>query len=113
MPEDFDYGTFGVDHIIARKHGGPTVSENLYLSCYYCNTFKGSDIATLDPKFRRLTPLFNPRRQLWSRHFQWDDALIVGRTAAGRATILLLRINDPFRVRLRETLIDEGMFPPR
>ncbi|WP_255487555.1 HNH endonuclease [Paludisphaera rhizosphaerae] len=35
MPEDFDYGTFGVDHIIARKHGGPTVAENLCLSCYY------------------------------------------------------------------------------
>ena len=26
---------FEIDHIIARKHGGTTVAENLALSCFY------------------------------------------------------------------------------
>jgi len=37
-----------VDHIVARKHGGQTVRENLVLACAVCNNNKGSDLATLD-----------------------------------------------------------------
>jgi len=29
--------TFEVDHIISRKHGGPTVLENLAYTCILCN----------------------------------------------------------------------------
>ena len=36
---------FQVDHIIAEKHGGQTLADNLALSCYYCNSFKGPSIA--------------------------------------------------------------------
>jgi len=39
---------FEIDHIIAEKHGGQTLSENLCLSCPDCNAFKGSDIASID-----------------------------------------------------------------
>jgi len=39
-----------VDHIYAEKHGGATVAENLCLSCYYCNRYKGSDLCGLDPE---------------------------------------------------------------
>lgn len=49
------------DHIISQKHGGKTVLENLALSCFDCNRFKGSDIASVDPSSKTLTPLFNPR----------------------------------------------------
>ena len=38
------------DHIIAEKHGGETASENLALACFDCYRFKGTDIASLDPK---------------------------------------------------------------
>jgi hypothetical protein len=34
MPQAFDDATFEIDHIIARKHGGPTVARNLALSCF-------------------------------------------------------------------------------
>ena len=61
---------------------------------------------------RKLTPLFNPRRLKWSRHFRWEAAYLVGRTAIGRVTVELLKINDPFRVELRQELIEEGLFPP-
>jgi 5-methylcytosine-specific restriction endonuclease McrA len=37
--------TFEIDHIIAKKHGGATVPENLCLACFYCNSFKGPNIA--------------------------------------------------------------------
>ena len=34
------------------------------------------------------------------------------RTAVGRVTVELLQINDPFRVEVREELMEEGLFPP-
>jgi hypothetical protein len=112
MPQDFDEATFEIDHVLARKHGGPTTAANLALSCFHFYAFKGSDIASIDPQTRRLAPLFNPRRHKWSRHFRWQGSSLVGRTAIGRVTVALLNINDPFRVELREELIEEGVFPP-
>ena len=37
---------------------------------------------------------------------------LIGVTPIGRITVELLKINDPFRVELREELIAEGLFPP-
>ena len=113
MPQAFDAASFEIDHIISRKHLGHTVASNLCLSCFYCNSFKGSDIAGLERKTRQLTPLFNPRRHRWSRHFRWQGAYLVGRTPIGRVTIALLHINDHYRVELLEELIEDGVFPPR
>jgi hypothetical protein len=112
MCQDFDRTPFEIDHIIAGKHQGPTVAANLALSCFYCNSFKGSDISSLDAVTRKLTPLFNPRRLKWSRHFRWEGPYLLGRTAIGRVTVELLQINDLFRVEVRRALIEEGLFPP-
>ena len=111
-PQAADEAAFEIDHIISRKHAGATTPGNLCLSCFHCNSFKGSDISGLDPRTRRLTPLFHPRRHKWSRHFRWQGAHLVGRTPIGRVTVVLLRVNDEYRVRLREGLIEEGAFPP-
>ena len=112
LPQEYDDRPFEIDHIISRKHKGPTVPRNLALSCFRCNSFKGSDISGLDTVTHKLTPLFNPRRHKWSRHFRWEGAYLVGRTAIGPVTVALLKINDPFRVELRQELIEEGVFPP-
>ena len=112
MSQTFDRTPFEIDHIISEKHNGPTNANNLCLSCFYCNSFKGSDISSVDKVTRKLTPLFNPRRHKWVRHFRWEGAMLAGRTAIGRVTIALLRINDPFRIELREVLMAEGLFPP-
>jgi hypothetical protein len=112
MPQDYDDSPFEIDHVIARKHGGPTAAGNLALSCFHDNSHKGSNIAGLDLKTRKLTPLFNPRRHTWSRHFRWQGAYLVGRSPIGRVMVAVLNINDPFRVELREGLIDERLFPP-
>lgn len=112
LGQEFDDRPFEIDHIQSRKHGGPTVAGNLALSCFRCNSFKGSDIAGRDPKTRRLTPLFNPRRHKWAKHFRWEGAYLVGRSPIGRVTVAVLQINDSFRVELREELMEEGIFPP-
>jgi len=112
VPQAADDASFEIDHIIARKHGGESVASNLCLSCFYCNVFKGSDISSLEPNTRKLTPLFNPRRHKWATHFRWQGAYLIGRTPIGRVTVALLHINDDYRVELREGMIDEGVFLP-
>jgi hypothetical protein len=56
--------------------------------------------------------IFNPRRHNWRHHFRWQGPVLVGRTPIGRATVIVLEINLPYRVALRQSLIDEGVFPP-
>jgi hypothetical protein len=98
---------FEIDHIIARKHGGGSASSNLALACFYCNSFKGSDLSGIDPFTKKLTRLFHPRRHNWHYHFAWRGPVLVGRTAIGRATIVVLRINDQIAVEHRRSLIEE------
>src|SRR5436305_2014023 len=95
MPQKYDDAAFEIDHIIAKKHEGLTISSNLALSCFWCNSFKGSTIAGRDRKTRKLTPLFNPRQNLWARHFRWQGPYLIGRTPIGRVTVTILKINDP------------------
>ena len=104
--------THQIDHVIPRKHGGPTTSLNLALSCLECNRHKGSDLTSLDPDTHAITPLFNPRAQMWAEHFALEGARIVGLTASGRATVSLLRLNDSRRVMQRQVLIGLGRYPP-
>jgi|SRR5215510_2317601 len=111
LPEAFLAIPFEIDHILAQKHGGPTREENLALSCFYCNSYKGPNIAGVDPASERIVRLFHPRRDRWSRHFEWDGATLRGKTAIGRATIVVLSINNPDAIAVREALIEEGVFP--
>jgi len=104
---------FPVDHIIARQHGGLTTPGNLALSCLHDNSHKGPNIAGVDPLTGNITKLFHPRRHKWNRHFRWKGPYLVGRTAIGRTTIFVLAMNDPDAVRVRRSLIEEGLFPPR
>lgn len=73
LPQAATSVPFEIDHIIARKHGGPTIASNLAIACSYCNSFKDLDIAGLDPKTKKLTRLFHPRRHRWTWHFRWDS----------------------------------------
>jgi len=104
--------TFEIDHVIASKHGGQTTAANLALSCFYCNNYKGPNIAGIDPRGGKIVRLFHPRRHKWSRHFHWNGPTLVGRTPIGRATIAVLNINDPEAVATRAALIRAGLFPP-
>lgn len=93
-----------VDHVVAVKHGGETTLDNLAFACFQCNRYKGSDLASIDPQSGAITPLFNPRTQHWADHFHLDGATIVPLTSEGRATVFLLRLNDPERIQERAVL---------
>ena len=101
-----------VDHIIAEKHGGPTILENLALSCMTCNLRKSSDISSLDPETGKLMPLFNPRFQPWSEHFALDGPRLMGLTAIGRTTVEFLQLNSFERLVEREAFMRAGADPP-
>jgi 5-methylcytosine-specific restriction endonuclease McrA len=47
-----------VDHIIARQHHGPTEAENLALACFFCNSYKGPNIAGLNSETGRRVRLW-------------------------------------------------------
>jgi len=112
IPESAVRPPFQFDHIIAQQHGGRTIMNNISYSCLPCNKHKGPNIAGIDPKFGKVVSLFHPRRNKWDRHFRWDGPYLRGRSAIGRATIVVLAMNDPVYVEVRQTLIDEGVFPP-
>jgi len=112
LSQEWDDRPFEIDHVMSKKHQGPTVAGNLALSCFRCNSSKGVCISGRELTTRKLTPLFNPRRQKWPTHFRWQGAYLFGRTPVGRVTVALLQINDDYRVELRAGLIDEGVFPP-
>ena len=112
MPQSVRRLRFPIDHIIARQHGGKTLSDNLALCCGRCNRHKGPNVAGIDPETDQLVPLFNPRRDPWEQHFHWDGPNIVGVTAIGRATATVLSLNHPDEIAVRLTLIERGMFPP-
>jgi hypothetical protein len=59
--------------------------------------------------------LFNPRRQRWSRHFNWsaDGVMIVGRTVCGRATVAALNLNNLVAITVRQNWVAAGWHPPQ
>ena len=63
---------FQIDHIVAEKHGGQTVEDNLALACPHCNRFKGPNIAGLNAESGEAIRLFHPRKDTWSDHFAWE-----------------------------------------
>lgn len=105
--------TFHIEHIKAEKHGGETTEDNLCYSCPHCNRYKGSDIASDDPKTGDLTRLYNPRNQQWDEHFTIEEntAYIMGKTAEGRVTVFLLQMNNAELVDLRKILIKIKRYP--
>ena len=112
MPHEFYRSSFQPDHIIAAKHKGRSTADNLCWTCFHCNLHKGANLSGIDPRSRKKVWLFNPRRMKWARHFRWHGPLLVGRTAIGRATVEVLKINDSDYVETRAALLEEGVFPP-
>jgi hypothetical protein len=106
--------TFPIDHPTPRSSGGATALSNLALACPHCNGYKWAHTTATDPESAAVVPLFNPRVDTWDEHFQWsatDPALIEGKSACGRATLLLLRMNHPNMVDIRRLLTALHLFP--
>lgn len=109
LPQEFSELRFHIEHIIPRQHSGATEAANLALACPDCNFVKGPNLTAVDPLTRKIVALFSPRSQRWSVHFAFEGSRVAGKTATGRATVSLLRMNDPERVRIRTILLQLGI----
>ena len=66
----------------------------------------------IDPQTGAATRLFNPRQQVWNNHFLLNsDGWLSGKTPEGRATVVVLRMNDDERVEQRQGEMLLGNYP--
>ena len=112
LPETLSYVAHHIDHILAVKHGGSDLEENLALACSKCSLGKSANLASVDFQTGKLTRLFHPRKDRWHDHFEWVGPLLLGISPIGRATVHCLNINDKYRIAIRRKYIDQGLFPP-
>ncbi|MDX2213905.1 MAG: HNH endonuclease signature motif containing protein [Oculatellaceae cyanobacterium bins.114] len=106
IPERMSLASHQIDHVIAEKHGGATIEENLALSCMLCNQAKGSDIASIDPETGNTVRLYHPRQDQWTKHFRFfpETGMIQPLTAIGRVTVQLLQVNRAGSLPVRHIL---------
>jgi hypothetical protein len=115
-PRHLFYGRLQIEHLIPRSRGGKTEEENLWLSCGFCNNYKGDRTTCVDPSSGETVPLFNPRTQQWHEHFRWseDGLRVIGLTPVGRATVSLLHLaDDPDAITVRSYWVLVGWHPPK
>jgi hypothetical protein len=109
-PEAFSLDSFTVDHVQPVAAAGSDDLDNLAFAGHNCNNRKQDDMSALDPETGERVPLYHPRRDRWSDHFQWsEDALmLLPLTATGRATIARLQLNRVGTVNIRRALLALG-----
>ncbi|MEI2690839.1 MAG: HNH endonuclease signature motif containing protein [Anaerolineae bacterium] len=112
-PARYSPEVFEVEHIWSLSAGGTTTLSNLALACPACNRYKGRRQNAIDPQTMSEVALFNPRTQIWTDHFRWSNDLreIIGLTAAGRATVITLRMNRSAVLIFRSALSLAGLHP--
>ena len=105
VPDIYEAGMH-VDHIIAVKHAGESLLDNLALACVHCNRHKGPNIAGVDAN-GDIIRLFHPRKDDWGQHFHWEGSELTGRTQIGHVTIQVLKINEAGFRAMRAALMEE------
>ncbi len=113
-PIEFTIQPFVVEHIVPLIRGGKSSIDNLACACGGCNGHKYDKIEAVDPAENILCPLFNPRTDMWAKHFSWnaDFTQIIGITAIGRATVNALHLNRAGLVNIRRLMVLGGVHPP-
>ena len=116
--ERWQFVRFTIDHVLPVSRGGTDDLSNLALACRNCNERRGNRCEAGDSETGAITPLFDPRTQLWAEHFLWstDRLRVLGITATGRATVALLDFNDDRHegivLKIRQRDRDDGQGPP-
>ena len=109
-PKQLSSTKFHIDHIISEKHNGPTESENLAWACAICNLNKGPNVSARFYEENILVPLFNPRFDTWTDHFDLDaECRFVALTQIGRGTIKVLKLNLAERIEERKVFLSAGV----
>ena len=112
--EQWQYVKFTVDHVIPLDRGGSNSLDNLALACFHCNRRKSNKTTAIDPQSDLEVPLFNPRSDIWKKHFIWsaDRLYIIGLTPIGRATVTALALNRMRIINIRAADLAVGRHPP-
>ena len=112
--EQWQHVRFAVDHLMPLSLGGSNDLHNLALACFHCNRRKTNRVTAIDPISNDEVPLFNPRQDNWSNHFNWseDQLTIVGLTAIGRATVIAIALNRERVIAIRSADLAIGRHPP-
>lgn len=111
IAEEHAFFRFQIEHIISRKHGDSSKLDNLALACVFCNRYKGSDIASLNPETKELVRLYNPRTMRWREHFRLQEVFIEPLTEIGEATTRILQMNHEDQILERRVLYVRGLYP--
>jgi hypothetical protein len=104
---------FHLEHVVSCCQGGSDAPDNRALACASCNLAKADRASGPDPHTQVVVPLFDPRRQRWGVHFRWanDRQTLEGKTAAGRATVRALDLNNELRLEARRLWFATGWLP--
>jgi hypothetical protein len=114
LHEDDAYFGCEVGHIISEKHGGATDAMNLAYACMSCNRSKGSDVGSIIIRLSSnvFSPFFNPRIDLWNRHFILDNELFISPLSdVGEVTARILGFNSAERLLERQALHEIDRYP--
>ncbi len=109
--EDDTFFGCEVDHIIAEKHGGPTVAGNLAYACLFCNRHKGSDLGSILRRTGAFCRFYHPRTDDWAGHFRLDGPQISPITDVAEVTARILGFNTADRTLERAALLESGRYP--
>jgi hypothetical protein len=104
--------TLHLDHIIPQAAGGETVSDNMALAYVSRSLRKAARQMAIDPQSTQEAPLYHPRRDAWSVHFQWAGVFVRGLTPTGRATVAALHMNRALIIAIRHEEATRGRHPP-
>ncbi|MFQ5628226.1 MAG: HNH endonuclease [bacterium] len=100
-----------VDHIISLKHSGQTELDNLAYAYAYCNRNKGSDIGSMLQPHGEFLRFYNPRKDIWSDHFELDGTTIKPLFDIAKVMSQIFGFNHIDRIIERKTLIELGKYP--
>lgn len=103
-----------IDHLVPESRGGTSQECDLWVACPLCNGHKADRVDAVDLMTDETVPLFNPRRDVWTDHFEWTEGgtVIHGKTPTGRATVDALHMNDETVVAARGLWVVAGWHPP-
>ncbi|HEX3443642.1 MAG TPA: HNH endonuclease [Chthoniobacterales bacterium] len=65
---------YHLEHLFPQSLGGTDEVNNLALACPTCNYYKSNHLLGIDEEGLPGRPLFNPRRDRWQEHFEFDSA---------------------------------------
>jgi hypothetical protein len=103
---------YHLEHVFPESLGGTRDVDNLALACPTCN-YKSNHLLGIDEDGVAGRPLFNPRKDRWHEHFEFDSATLrlKGKTAQGKGTINRFRMNQAVQIEAHRLWMELGLYP--